>query len=785
MSFDPSHIHDGMLRKATGLHRVRSGILETRDGSKLIDAPPSTAHSLFEFQGSRYAGVGTTLERDGAVAQGGFDGTNLTFAVMQTRDGTKDYLFVAGGGKVFAATSVNVDTPVTDGDVKLKLFSGAFSSTYKTSLSVAATDTLPRGVDYDGTNSPWAGTDDDKLYLQSGQFASTLKSSVALTTIDTQVEDVSYDGANSPWIGAADDKLYYQSGQFTATIKTSQAIGTVDTTATGITSDSADTETPWCGRTDDKLYLTSGQFSSTIRTSRTASDPQAVSLAGVDTPWCTNVGSKLFIQSGQFASTIKTSLTAAAFNNPVGISSNSFGSRTGGGTHALPAQQAKVDSAGTVTRWGIAKPDAVDKLALAVDAGGTNLNATYKYKFTYRNSTSGARSNPSASASVSPVNQAVKVTVGASDLSDDTQVDQIEVWRTVGGGSAYFLLARLNHAAQDFIDNAKDSELDGDEELPEDNQPPEATYEDAVGPHQGRMWWARDTAAGKQNRLYFSPIGRPESAGGGFIDLSADDDSIQKVVRFGGGLFVFTEELIYEVVSDDIPFTFRAIGKAPGTTEPFTVVATDVGIFYLSHDGIRFFDGISSRVISQGIERLFRGQDVDGQPPFEPTYAVFARGEYICSDGERTLALNLDTLTWRDLGIGVKAFYWEPDTDVIQASLNASGKIVELEAEDTLDDDGTEIEFDVETKHVRSDLQRGYVKRLVIDADTGGEEVEVELVADGVQRAFGDFATVQREEVEFPINRHVHEAGVRLKASATKRIRVFGVGLDMHQGRGV
>ena len=160
--------------------------------------------------------------------------------------------------------------------------SGQFTSTIKTSESVAAIANGPTGISWDGANTLWPGATitSRKLYLQSGQFTSTLKDSQRVTIFEFGPNGISWDGVNTPWSGGSFDKLYLQSGKFTSTLKTSQSIQAIDTSLSDISWNG--TDTLWCGLTGQKLYLQSGQFTSTLKTSEgiVAID---TSVTGIDT----------------------------------------------------------------------------------------------------------------------------------------------------------------------------------------------------------------------------------------------------------------------------------------------------------------------------------------------------------------------------------------------------------------------------------------------------------------------------------------------------------------------
>ena len=111
------------------------------------------------------------------------------------------------------------NTPYT-GRSKIYIHSGQFTSTIKDSTAT----TSAADVSASDANIPYS-EDSDKLVLLSGIVTSTVKDSVSITAIDTDPRGCSWDGTNTPWAGSQANKLYLQSGQFTSTLKTSYATG--------------------------------------------------------------------------------------------------------------------------------------------------------------------------------------------------------------------------------------------------------------------------------------------------------------------------------------------------------------------------------------------------------------------------------------------------------------------------------------------------------------------------------------------------------------------------------
>ena len=141
---------------------------------------------------------------------------------------------------------------------KLYLQSGQFNSTIKTSLDVDSIKPHGAGIEADSLgNTVWSGESGSpdfagKLILQSGQFTSTVKTNRDVSSIDKSAKGVSWDGTNTPWCGSEFDKLYLQSGQFNSTVKASLGVATAPG---GISFDGCDS--PWDSVASGKLFLQS------------------------------------------------------------------------------------------------------------------------------------------------------------------------------------------------------------------------------------------------------------------------------------------------------------------------------------------------------------------------------------------------------------------------------------------------------------------------------------------------------------------------------------------------
>lgn len=438
----------------------------------------------------------------------------------------------------------------------------------------------------------------------------------------------------------------------------------------------------------------------------------------------------------------------------------------------------KVDSSGTVTNVGIVEPST--QVGVATGAAGV-LTGDYLYKITFKNSVSGTRSNPNpVSGTVSPSSQ--QVSIGSIPVSTDSQVDSREIWRTQAGGSTFFLLTTISdNSTTDYTDNTADASLSSTE-LPVDNGDlPASTYEDVTGPHDGRVWWGRDTATGTKGRIYYSPPGRAEVIAG-FIDITEDDDPVQKNIPWAGALYCFTEGHIFQVAGTGTAgiFTVLEVGGAPGTTQPHTVRETPFGIIYQAHDGVRIFDGATSRLlVNEPLNGIFLGNTREDIAGFEGVVATYTGKEYVISDTTTTLACDIESRRWRALGFGASAVYYEPDTGQLQVSFGS--KTYTVEDAGVLSDDGTAITFEIQTSgRAVQEKAVGLVRRLYIDADTGGATLTPYLILDNSTITLPSFISSSRTETEWVIMRSGRVMAVRITGSLSTKVRIKRITLDVY-----
>ena len=438
----------------------------------------------------------------------------------------------------------------------------------------------------------------------------------------------------------------------------------------------------------------------------------------------------------------------------------------------------KINAAGTVTQWGIDAP--LTDPSAAIGAAGV-LTGDYQYKVTFTNTATGTRSNSNPIAA-SVTLSSEKADLSSIPVSSDSQVNAREIWRTVSGGTSFFLLTTiLDNVTTTHTDNTADGGLSGATELPLDNTPPLDAYNGCVGPHVGRMWWFNDSTLGARGRVYFSPEGRAEAVEGN-LDVSSDDDAINPAVSWNGTLYGYTPTKIAEITGSGTEgiFTVRGIEGAPGTTQPFTVAETSDGIIYQGQNSILIFNGIKSEPLNIGpIEGIFKGETLEDITGFTGVVATVTETEYIISDLSVTLAYNLVKKTWRNVGVGTNALFYERETGSLQATV--ASKIQLLESIGSVLDDATAIDIEWEIPTLAMDPDKdAFIRNIYIEADTQDETLTPTMFINEVSTALPLLKTASRTIRKYGILKPGNRLSLRFNGSVSKRVEIFRILYDIY-----
>lgn len=753
----------GAVRRGRGLVRPTPGVhARSRWGAASVVSLAGAPHSAARFADSRYAGVGTTLTRDGASIATGLSGARLTFAAMSPTVGVADYLYVAGGGvlkKVSSAGAVSawgIAAPA------------AAPTTAVVAVASKTIDALSNAASWTGASATLA---DEATIKQEG--ANSLKMTVAASALGTAskavVTDLTTFGASASL--PEDFIALWVRVDNPANVEMLQVVFDLAGGAFA-----TDTYTRTISVSDE--IPPSSQF--VTETVGIASLPEYVTQ---QERFVVDEGGQLssLDSVGVLDKLGQTTITTATGTWVYLRLSKATFQRSGDAALGWDDVQAvrlvvKTNSRGqAIVYW--------DDLVLL---GGAGLQGAYQYKATYYSSVTGVRSNPSPASTALTV-QRQGVTVSGLTASADAQVTHVEVWRTLGGGTLYFKAGQVTNGTTTFTDTVADAPVLNSASgttylqsllLPDDNDVPAATLGFGFGPFNGRMLTCGDSAAGARGRLYYSPVGRPDAIEG-YLDATHDDDPTQGGVVWNGAALLWTQGHLFQVIDLGGALDVREVMGVPGTDAPHTIAASPVGVFYQARDGVRVFTGATSELVGDAaLGPIWRGESAEQLVAFEGTVATYGNDEYLVSDGVQALAWGVTSGAWRDLGLGLTALAYEADTGLVLAGLGSA--LVTLETEGTLTDAGTAIPFTLQPGETRvGPSAEALVRRVFVDADTASQTLTPTLLVDGVEVALAPMVTASRQVYEWVPLRHGRRVSVRLAGSLSARVQVWGIALDL------
>jgi len=767
-------IPPGALRRVRGIHKFYSNSLRSRQGSTLVTA--LNAHSLFRFGDVRFQGATTILYRAGSSILTGLDGNRLSFMRMPPSlqaniadTPVGDSLFVAGGGlmrkvdSAGAVTNWGIVRPSTGVTAVASAQNTRDIDLMETASGWVATNTTladEATIRQEGTNSmrmttsaDTVGEADKAITIDLSTFATAPTASPNADFIEVFVFVDNPANLEHIQIGFDVGAGTFAENFFTYNVLVSSDIFTDAPGVTG-TQQVSGQEANFVADEESGILSTEQENNLLTTLGRTTL------FASPNTWNLLRIPKRLFHRSG--------------------TSSNTF---------------ANVDRVRLVVKTNTRGQAIVywDRLRLV---GGRGLQGRYRYLVTFRNSTTGHRSNANVTSTEVIGTSRVSVALTSSPTSSDAQVDQREIWRTLGDGTLFFRITTIDdNSTTTFTDTVVDFDalnpggtVMENLELPTTNIPPESTYDHVVGPYQSRAWWTRDSVVGARGRIYFSPVGRPEAVEG-FLEPTDDDDPMQTAIIWNGALYAFSENRVFQVLGTTTPFITREVFGVPGTTSPFTVKSTPVGIPYRANDGsIRLFNGTTAPHLGfNALSNILNGETSENiANAFNGVVAASDGFEYIISDAaNNTLVYNFNATTWRDLGVSLNAIHYEEDTGLIIATINshATKAVVILEADTILTDNSVAISYEVETGSFRLDEgSLPIIQRLYIDMDAASQTITPSVVIDDVVTAQAVINGASRALTEIPIHSGGRAVGVRLAGTLTAQVEVYGITADIYYG---
>ncbi|MEW6214099.1 MAG: hypothetical protein AB1478_02675 [Nitrospirota bacterium] len=419
------------------------------------------------------------------------------------------------------------------------------------------------------------------------------------------------------------------------------------------------------------------------------------------------------------------------------------------------------------TKWGIAAPGTAPTLA---EGSAGNLSGTYQYKITFLNAEGTESANSPASSKITVSSKIIELS--AIPTSTDGQVTKRRVYRFGGTLTDYYLINAINdNTTTTYSDNTIDTDV-GPLLDPYDRYP--APNAKASTVHYNRIFLSNILYGGVKSPHGFlwSRARRPEN----FYDPSNPDPAgtkgknVLEVVEMGESVYFLTEETIYALrgANEDTFYldpTYVQIGCF--SKDSVCKLGTSVG--YLGSDGYYFFNGLSSKKITDKVESVFTNDLNKSQ--IAKVGGVFNQRKnriYItypkspATDPDRILIYDLLTTAFHEWPVATTSIYFDHHTDVVLCG-SSDGYVYELES-----DNPTEANTTFKWKSKAYDFgQREIYKTLFavrLTIKTAGQDVTFNQYIDNVLTHQGTINTdYEWLEVQFD----VPESGINFQTEIT------------------
>lgn len=756
----------GTVRRNRGIGAIAENSFLSRPGSTQLYA--LDAHSIVYFADAWFSGVGTSIYRASTEKVTGLGSSNrLSFAAMPPSPGKPDYLFIVGSGTAFKVDSDGTGTlwgiapPLSDPTLADSGVSGDLGTgTYKYLLTYKNSVTGSRS----NPSGSFEFTPTQVTVTTSGQAAENWSDTIRiLLHLDNAVTDSMsrHTVTNNNVTFSATKKFGTHSAVFDGS--TSELV--LPASEDWVVGDTLDFFCHFWINPDDvvgtqslfsyyadannymQLYLNTSTL--TLIYQKGGSQYFAITKSGVAVTTWQHIG--FGRKDGIFFISLDGVITKGTHR--VGIPNFS---PSDGSCH--------IGSFDGSTGW---YDGYMDEFLFVKGATIWSLEEDFT-----------PPANPTAAGFDIANGSGNKIDLSEIPESSDSQVDTVEIWRTVSDGNIFFLATTVPNGTTSFRDNIPDTDL-LNETIKYTNAVPYGFFDDCYGPYNNSMFMITRTQEGHRGRVYYSRIGYPEAMEG-YINVTSDDDVLQRLFSWAGNLYVLSESKLFQIYGTN-PYYSKEIAGAVGTSKPHTVAVTPVGPIWEGSEGWHtLVGGSQSKLIDpSAIMPVVRGVSAGNLTDFDGVVADFARNEYIVSDGSQTLAYDVTRRTWRDLGVGLTAIHYSQSADKIGATL--SSKIVDFEKEGDTQDNGTNITIDLETPH--EDFgQAVSVETVRVDANSTTETLAVTLYHDGESLSLGNLSTTTgRRHSEFAVDGHVvNRVGVRVNGTVDAQVEVYGIEVEYH-----
>lgn len=384
----------------------------------------------------------------------------------------------------------------------------------------------------------------------------------------------------------------------------------------------------------------------------------------------------------------------------------------------------------SVNEWGITAPSSAPTDAVGASTG---LTGTYKAKVTYcrkSGSTVLSESNPSdASTGRTLANQSLSVTWSASS---DPQVTHVRVYRTLANGATYYHDQDVTVGTVTVDTNTADSAL-GTEVATDHDRPP--TGEVVAGPfYNGTVFVANG------NLLYWSKPKQPEYfPANNYIEVGPPQYPILAMVSYDGNLYCITKIKIWLIQGTGTAFNAIPLESLTGCPNIYGALAIKGhGIYHIGADGIYLYAGGRDKKVTQdSFEPLFRGETTNGMQAVSDTTTQwlfqYENRIYFHYGNGNCLVFNTDNNrpTYYKWDLQISAPCYDKTNERFLAC-DALKIVRVMEDRDETQDDGSDIEWEIESKDFMLQTRAHFPRWIKYDVDASdASSVEGKIILQG------------------------------------------------------
>ena len=270
----------------------------------------------------------------------------------------------------------------------------------------------------------------------------------------------------------------------------------------------------------------------------------------------------------------------------------------------------------------------------SLGAAVNNTAGEYLVAYSYLDSSTGMRSNPSAIIPIT-LTAADVIAIGDLQASEDPRVDGIEVWITQANGGYMGRVITVGNGSNSVDLDYPAATVRASDEISFSNAvPPKATLIKFVG---GRAYWAG--VEGNEGVLSFAEPDYEESWSS-LNQKQVDSSRWGPIVGIGGqrgAIHIYTRDSIFRAIDgggDILTFQFGLVVSGIGAIDQFTLLDVDGLEMFMSRNGLFAFDGSQTHFIGPAVERQtvgVAGVSRGANPRSVPMWAVW--------DARRQMAL--------------------------------------------------------------------------------------------------------------------------------------------------